>query len=207
MAVEALGSYRLLGETVDDAACEAFDKTAKLMGLSYPGGPALAKLAEQGQLGRFKLPRPMLHSDDLEMSFSGLKTAVSLMVRDATPADYPDIAIEFQEAVADVLSTKAIRALSQTGLTQLVVAGGVGANQRLRARLVERCTARGAQVFFPPLRLCTDNGAMIAHAAGLRLAAQHSSGARSEKPLECGAQSGGFSVKPRWALSSLDVMG
>lgn len=193
MAVEALGNYTLLGETVDDAAGEAFDKTAKLMGLPYPGGPALSKLAEQGQLGRYKLPRPMLHSDDLEMSFSGLKTAVSLLVRDAPADDYPHIAIEFQEAVADVLSTKALRALTSTGYGQLVVAGGVGANQRLRAKLIERCSKRGAQVFFPPLRLCTDNGAMIAHAAGLRLAAA--------PPLNLSA--GSFSVKPRWDLSSL----
>jgi N6-L-threonylcarbamoyladenine synthase len=193
MAVEALGNYTLLGETVDDAAGEAFDKTAKLMGLPYPGGPALSKLAEQGQLGRYKLPRPMLHSDDLEMSFSGLKTAVSLLVRDAPAVDYPHIAIEFQEAVADVLSTKALRSLASTGYTQLVVAGGVGANQRLRTKLIERCSKRGAQVFFPPLRLCTDNGAMIAHAAGLRLAAG--------TPLDLSA--GSFSVKPRWDLSSL----
>jgi N6-L-threonylcarbamoyladenine synthase len=193
MSVEALGQYTLLGETVDDAAGEAFDKTAKLMGLPYPGGPALSKLAEKGQLGRFKLPRPMLHSDDLEMSFSGLKTAVSLLVRDAPIDDYPHIAIEFQEAVADVLSTKALSALAKTGLSQLVVAGGVGANQRLRSKLVERCSQRGAQVFFPPLRLCTDNGAMIAHAAGLRLAA----GA----PLDL--SNGGFNVKPRWDLASL----
>ena len=193
MSIEALGQYTLLGETVDDAAGEAFDKTAKLMGLPYPGGPALSKLAEKGQLGRFKLPRPMLHSDDLEMSFSGLKTAVSLLVRDASVDDYPHIAIEFQEAVADVLSSKALSALAKTGLSQLVVAGGVGANQRLRAKLIERCTQRGAQVFFPPLRLCTDNGAMIAHAAGLRLAA----GALFD------ISTGSFNVQPRWDLASL----
>lgn len=196
MSVQGLGEYTLLGETVDDAAGEAFDKTAKLMGLPYPGGPALSKLAEQGQLGRYTLPRPMLHSDDLEMSFSGLKTAVSLLVRDAPIADYPHIAIEFQEAVADVLSAKALRALATTGLSDLVVAGGVGANQRLRSKLLERCTARGAQVFFPPLRLCTDNGAMIAHAAGLRLAIE---GLQERK-------SGGFSVKPRWDLSTLPAV-
>jgi len=193
MAVQGLGQYTLLGETVDDAAGEAFDKTAKLMGLPYPGGPALSKLAEQGQLGRYKLPRPMLHSDDLEMSFSGLKTAVSLLVREAPKQDYPHIAIEFQEAVAEVLSTKALRALALTGMNQLVVAGGVGANQRLRTKLIERCTQRGAKVFFPPLRLCTDNGAMIAHAAGLRLAA----GSMPAQSL------GGFNVKPRWDLASL----
>ena len=199
MAVDGLGDYRLLGETVDDAAGEAFDKTAKLLGLSYPGGPALARLALAGRSGRFRLPRPMLHSGDLEMSFSGLKTAVALLVRDADPKDHADIAAEFQEAVADVLSSKALSALELTGFSRLVVAGGVGANIRLRERLVERCAARGAQVYFPPLHLCTDNGAMIAHAAGLRLAA-------GAYPPIADERIGAFSVRPRWDLASLQPL-
>ncbi len=197
MAVHALGQYELLGETVDDAAGEAFDKTAKLLGLPYPGGPALARLALQGTPGKFRLPRPMLHSDDLDMSFSGLKTAVSLLVRDAQPSDHADIAAEFQEAVTDVLTAKALRAMQQTGFTRLVVAGGVGANVRLRARLTEALTARGGSVHFPPMHLCTDNGAMIAHAAGLRLAA-----GQALSPASA-SNAGAFNVRPRWDLGSL----
>jgi N6-L-threonylcarbamoyladenine synthase len=202
MAVHGVGDYTLLGETVDDAAGEAFDKTAKLLGLSYPGGPAVARLAEQGRPGRFRLPRPMLHSDSLDMSFSGLKTAVASLVREVTPADHADVAAEFQEAVSELLASKALRALDQTGLAQLVVAGGVGANLRLRARLDSACAARGARVFYPPLRLCTDNGAMIAHAAGLRLAAAEHQGLAAGAGLT-GLAQGGFNVRPRWPLSSL----
>lgn len=197
MAVRAVGDYELLGETVDDAAGEAFDKTAKLLGLPYPGGPALSALAAQGRAGRFRLPRPMLHSDNLDMSFSGLKTAVATLLREVGAADHADVAAEFQEAVAELLSTKAMRALAQTGFERLVVAGGVGANLRLRARLDSEAAARGARVFYPPLRLCTDNGAMIAFAAGLRLAAAGASVPAGSPPR------GSFNVRPRWDLASL----
>jgi N6-L-threonylcarbamoyladenine synthase len=205
MAVRGVGDYTLLGETVDDAAGEAFDKTAKLLGLPYPGGPALAKLALQGRPGRFRLPRPMLHSDSLDMSFSGLKTAVATLLRELGADDHADVAAEFQEAVADVLTTKAMRALAETGLSRLVVAGGVGANLRLRAALVEACSTRGAEVFFPPLRLCTDNGAMIAHAAALRLAAGADPGHAAWR--EDSLPRGGFNVRPRWSLASLKPPG
>lgn len=193
MAVHGVGQYSLLGESVDDAAGEAFDKTAKLLGLPYPGGALLAKLAAQGQAGQFDLPRPMIHSGDLNMSFSGLKTAVLTEVT-RLRAQYPqglpdavrnDLCRAFQDAVVDVLFAKARAALQQTGFTQLVVAGGVGANAELRARL----QSLDAQVFFPKAEWCTDNGAMIAYAA-----AQH---------LDAARPAGGFTVKPRWALSSL----
>jgi len=196
--VHGVGRYRLLGDTLDDAAGEAFDKTAKLLGLPYPGGPALAALAEQGDAGAVALPRPMLDSGDLDVSFSGLKTAVALRARDASggadPARLPvarkaDIAAAFQAAVVDVLVAKALQALGATGLASLVVAGGVGANRLLRARLRDALAARGASVHFPELRFCTDNGAMIAMAAALRLAE-----AKSDY---------GFSVCPRWELQSL----
>jgi N6-L-threonylcarbamoyladenine synthase len=194
MAVEEVGRYRLLGESADDAAGEAFDKAAKLLELPYPGGPALAKLAESGNPHRFKLPRPMLNSADLNFSFSGLKTAVSLLTRDAelVRRAKADIAASFQEAIVDVLSAKCQRAMSATGLNCLVVAGGVGANLRLRQRLDELAGGRGARVFYPPLRLCTDNGAMIAFAAALRL---------ERYPTSAGSR--GFTVRPRWDLDSL----
>ena len=154
MQVDRLGSYTLLGETVDDAAGEAFDKTAKLLGLGYPGGPALSKLADQfaqsGWPRRFDLPRPMLHSGDLNFSFSGLKTAVLTLVKkqEMTPQTQAALAFAFQEAVTDVLSEKAVAALSRTGLTRLVVAGGVGANRSLRTVLLQKATKMGASVFF-----------------------------------------------------------
>jgi N6-L-threonylcarbamoyladenine synthase len=194
MAVEEVGRYRLLGESADDAAGEAFDKAAKLLELPYPGGPALAKLAESGNPHRFKLPRPMLNSADLNFSFSGLKTAVSLLTRDAelVRRAKADIAASFQEAIVDVLSAKCQRAMSATGLNCLVVAGGVGANLRLRQRLDELAGGLGARVFYPPLRLCTDNGAMIAFAAALRL---------ERYPTSAGLR--GFTVRPRWDLDSL----
>lgn len=201
MAVRAVGHYELLGETVDDAAGEAFDKTAKLLGLPYPGGPALARLAAQGRPGRFRLPRPMLHADNLDMSFSGLKTAVATLLRDLPAADHADVAAEFQEAVAELLTAKALRALAQTGLQRLVVAGGVGANLRLRASLDAACAAQGAKVYYPPLRLCTDNGAMIAYAAGLRLDAGGSGS--SLAPTAQPAPRGAFNVRPRWDLQTL----
>ncbi|HVE49746.1 MAG TPA: tRNA (adenosine(37)-N6)-threonylcarbamoyltransferase complex transferase subunit TsaD [Casimicrobiaceae bacterium] len=192
--VRRVGDYALLGETHDDAAGEAFDKTAKLLGLGYPGGPALAQLAESGARGAVALPRPMLDSGDLAMSFSGLKTAVATLVRRAGGADAlghqarADIALEFQSAVVDVLVAKALAALKATQLDRLVVAGGVGANRELRARLHDAASRRGARVFFPDLAFCTDNGAMIALAGALRI-------------VDAGSRDGGFSVRPRWPLS------
>ena len=170
MEVEGVGRYRLLGETRDDAAGEAFDKSAKLLGLAYPGGPALAVLAEQGQPGRFTFPRPMLDRLGLEFSFSGLKTAVALAVRAQPLNDQlrADIARAVQDAIVEVLVVKSMRALAQLHLGALVVSGGVGANRELRARL-EACAAKlGARVFFPRLEFCTDNAAMIAIAGLLR---------------------------------------
>lgn len=195
MRVAGVGDYVLLGETVDDAAGEAFDKTAKLIGLGYPGGPALAKLALQGRPGRFKLPRPMLHSKDFDFSFSGLKTAVLMA---ATAADFrdedkADLAAEFQAAAVDVLVAKSMAALRHTGLKQLVVAGGVGANQLLRTQLDAAAAKRKARVYYPEFELCTDNGAMIAFAGALRFAA----GAQG------GDGSGRFAVKPRWSLQEI----
>lgn len=194
MQVDGIGQYRLLGETVDDAAGEAFDKTAKLLGLGYPGGQSLANLATRGQAGRFKLPRPMLHSGDLNFSFSGLKTAVALLIskHEAAPQMHADIARAFEDAVTDVLVEKSLSALEMTGLQQLVVAGGVGANAQLRQKLSYRLTALGATVFFPELEFCTDNGAMIALAGALRL--QHINNAPRTADR--------FTVKARWQLES-----
>ncbi len=259
MRVDGIGQYTLLGETLDDAAGEAFDKSAKLLGLGYPGGPALAKLAASGHTGQFKLPRPMLHSGNLEFSFSGLKTAVLTLVRQqaclphANPLDETtshstrlqttaakslvipqagegaktpspqsspasgrgderekqlsiseslresqifeqtraNIACAVQEAIIDVLAVKARAALTQTGLSRLVVAGGVGANQLLRSRLNEDIGKRGGTVFYPDLEFCTDNGAMIAFAGALRLAQQQVNKNYS------------FNVKPRWNLAEI----
>ena len=197
--VAGVGRYRLLGDTQDDAAGEAFDKTAKLLGLPYPGGPALSALAEKGAPGAVKLPRPMLDSGDLDFSFSGLKTAVLTLARreagDASPSTLPesrkaDIAREFQSAIVDVLASKAIAALDATGLRTLVVAGGVGANTALRARLARETKARESEVYFPELAFCTDNGAMIALVGALRLPT-----ARADDFT--------FSIKPRWDLASL----
>ena len=177
MRVDGVGQYQLLGETLDDAAGEAFDKSAKLMGLPYPGGPHLAKLAEGGDSQRFQLPRPMKHSQDLDFSFSGLKTAVLTTLRKLEKEDavseqqLADLAASTEVAIVDVLGHKAIKAMEQTGLKRLVVAGGVGANIHLRSFLEEKMAALGGQVYFPPLVLCTDNGAMIAHAASERVKA------------------------------------
>ncbi|MBP6706997.1 MAG: tRNA (adenosine(37)-N6)-threonylcarbamoyltransferase complex transferase subunit TsaD, partial [Achromobacter sp.] len=165
MRVDGVGRYELLGETLDDAAGEAFDKSAKLMGLGYPGGPALSKLAGSGDATRFELPRPMLHSGDLDFSFSGLKTAVLTRVKAAEQAGgldeqtRADLAAATQAAIVEVLAAKSIRALKQTGLRRLVVAGGVGANQLLRAKLDAALKPLKARAYFPPLHLCTDNGA------------------------------------------------
>ena len=199
MRVNAFGSYELLGETLDDAAGEAFDKTAQLLGEGYPGGPAVSRLAESGTPGAIELPRPMLHSPSLDMSFSGLKTAVLTAVNDAKDLSDPqfrsDLALAFTEAVAEVLTTKAVKAIKTTGIKQLVVAGGVSANKTLRASLIEACRKRGAHVFFPPQRLCTDNGAMIAVAGMMRLQRM------SEEELQNACKRWSFSAKPRWTLS------
>jgi N6-L-threonylcarbamoyladenine synthase len=194
MRVDGVGRYTLLGESVDDAAGEAFDKSAKLLGLDYPGGALLAKLALHGTPGRFKLPRPMLHSGDLDFSFSGLKTAVLTLTQQNELNDQTraDIAHAAQEAIVDVLATKALSALGQAGLDQLVVAGGVGANQLLRSRLSENIGKRGGKVFYPDLEFCTDNGAMIAFAGAMRLL--HQPAQRDYR----------FNVKPRWDLQQLN---
>jgi N6-L-threonylcarbamoyladenine synthase len=198
MQVDAVGQYKLLGETVDDAAGEAFDKTAKLLGLGYPGGAALSKLARQGRPGQFKLPRPMLNSGDLNFSFSGLKTAVLTLInkQEITQQICADIALAFQDAVVDVLSEKSLAALAQTGLTQLVVAGGVGANEQLRRNLSEKAALKGATVFYPELEFCTDNGAMIAFAGAMRLQTV------ADKTWQPASS---FTVNARWNLEMLDA--
>ncbi|MBY0483818.1 tRNA (adenosine(37)-N6)-threonylcarbamoyltransferase complex transferase subunit TsaD [Nitrosomonas sp.] len=197
MQVDAVGHYKLLGETVDDAAGEAFDKTAKLLGLGYPGGAALSKLAQQGQSGRFKLPRPMLNSGDLNFSFSGLKTAVLTLInkQEITQQTSADIALAFQEAIVEVLTEKSLTALSRTDLTQLVVAGGVGANDQLRQNLSSKASAKGATVFYPELEFCTDNGAMIAFSGAMRLLAS---------PDKNWPPASSFTVNARWNLEMLD---
>ncbi len=190
--MSAVGDYELLGETVDDAAGEAFDKTAKLLGLPYPGGPALAKLADSGNPKRFKLPRPMIASGDLNFSFSGLKTAALTLAsrEDTTAQNKADIAAAFQAAIVEVLVAKSTDAVSRTGVDQLVVAGGVGANRHLREALAQKTVSEGFEVFYPPLDLCTDNGAMIAYAGAQR--------------LEAGVMAPySFSVRPRWDLEEL----
>lgn len=197
MRVAGIGEYELLGETMDDAAGEAFDKTAKLLGLGYPGGPALAQLAEKGRAGRFRLPRPMLASGDLNLSFSGLKTAVLTLtaqhkVDEQTRAD---IAAEFQAAIVEVLVAKSLAALEGSGLKQLVVAGGVGANRLLRERLTQAAGRRAFAVFYPEMEFCTDNGAMIAFAGALRLQKRGSRSDHREPTV--------FTVRPRWDLEEL----
>jgi len=190
VAVRGLGDYETLGQSIDDAAGEAFDKTAKILGLGYPGGPALAALAETGTAGRFEFPRPMTRRPGLDFSFSGLKTAVAYALRDAReqPGLKADIARDFEQAVVDTLVLKCQRALKQSGLPRLVVAGGVGANQRLRMELGQACEALGVALFFPRLEFCTDNGAMIAYAGHARLAGGESQGpdigARARWPLD-----------------------
>ncbi len=198
MRVDGVGAYELLGETLDDAAGEAFDKTAKLMGLGYPGGPALSNLAQQGDPAAYDLPRPMLHSRDLDFSFSGLKTAVLTRVKGIEKAGSPlsaqqraDLAASTEAAIVDVLAAKSIKAMKQTGLKRLVVAGGVGANRLLRTRLVKAMAKLDGEVFFPPLDLCTDNGAMIAFAAAMRVNAGL---------VDLADMGHAFTVKPRWDL-------
>jgi len=206
MKVSGVGRYELLGETLDDAAGEAFDKTAKLLGLDYPGGAAISKLAEKGRPGQFDLPKPMLHSGDLDFSFSGLKTAVLNQVKkfqeknitDATEVAqfHADLARAFVESLVAVLVSKSERALKQTGCKHLVLAGGVGANLQLRAALNEKATKNGFEVHYPPLDLCTDNGVMIAFAGALRLLA----------PNNGSTTSGAFDIKPRWDLQSNNLV-
>jgi N6-L-threonylcarbamoyladenine synthase len=200
MDVQGVGRYALLGETIDDAAGEAFDKSAKLLGLGYPGGPLLARLAEQGRPDAFALPRPLLHSGDLDFSFAGLKTAVLTAQRKlgATMSDTAraDLAASTQAAIVDVLVAKSLKALQRTGSKRLVVAGGVGANLRLRERLNAGAAKLGAAMHYPPLALCTDNGAMIALAAALRLEAGLAG------PVERNVE-GAFDVRPRWSLAEI----
>ncbi|WKU18543.1 tRNA (adenosine(37)-N6)-threonylcarbamoyltransferase complex transferase subunit TsaD [Advenella alkanexedens] len=200
MRVNGVGQYELLGETLDDAAGEAFDKSAKLMGLPYPGGPALSKLAEKGDPAAYALPRPMMHSPDLDFSFSGLKTAVLTTLRKIEQAgplgeqDRANLAASAQQAIVDVLGYKVIKAMKKTRLKRLVVAGGVGANSQLRSYLRSEMAKQGGQVFFPPLALCTDNGAMIAHAASERVKAGL---------VDLNNSAYAFGVRPRWDLAEV----
>jgi N6-L-threonylcarbamoyladenine synthase len=193
LQVEAVGQYTLLGESIDDAAGEAFDKTAKLLGLGYPGGPALARLAERGNPDVFDFPRPMTQRPGLDLSFSGLKTHVltTWQALEQTEQTRANIARAFEDAVIDTLTIKCRRALQQTGLKSLIVAGGVGANQRLRSRLVQLADDMDIAVYYPRPIFCTDNGAMIAYAGFLRLKA-----GQFEPPS--------FGARPRWPINELD---
>jgi len=198
MRVDGVGRYELLGETIDDAAGEAFDKSAKLMGLGYPGGPALSKLAQQGDPAAFKLPRPLLHSGNLDFSFAGLKTAVLTQTKklgDQLPERKADLAASTEAAIVEVLVKKSLAALADTGLQRIVVAGGVGANRLLREQLNDACARRGVRVHYPELSLCTDNGAMIAMAAAMRL----------EAGVDVASTDYGFDVRPRWSLQGVAV--
>ncbi|MEK8033239.1 tRNA (adenosine(37)-N6)-threonylcarbamoyltransferase complex transferase subunit TsaD [Ideonella sp. DXS29W] len=199
MRVDGVGHYELLGETIDDAAGEAFDKSAKLLGLGYPGGPALARLATQGNGLAFELPRPLLHQPNLDFSFAGLKTAVMTTLNrlgpDVNDAQRADLAASTQAAIVEVLVRKSMRAIRQTGLRRLVVAGGVGANAALRHELGQACTRMGVKVHYPELHLCTDNGAMIAMAAAMRCQAG----------LAVLSNEHRFGVKPRWDLAEAGV--
>ncbi len=196
MRVDEVGQYEILGETIDDAAGEAFDKSAKLLGLPYPGGPHLSKLAEQGRADAFELPRPLLHSGKPDFSFAGLKTAVLTQVKKLGDApseqQRADLAASTQAAIVEVLVKKSLLALKSTGLKRLVVAGGVGANALLRTELNAACMKRGVRVHYPELSLCTDNGAMIAMAAAMRL----------QRGMARLREDGGFGVRPRWDLSA-----
>ncbi|MDD2610810.1 MAG: tRNA (adenosine(37)-N6)-threonylcarbamoyltransferase complex transferase subunit TsaD [Giesbergeria sp.] len=196
MRVDGVGQYQLLGETIDDAAGEAFDKSAKLLGLGYPGGPALSRLAEQGQPDAFKLPRPLLHSGNLDFSFAGLKTAVLTQAKKLgqdLAARKADLAASTQAAIVDVLVKKSIMALKETGLRRLVVAGGVGANALLRQQLNAACARLQVRVHYPELHLCTDNGAMIALAAAMRL----------QSGQQQATTTYAFDVMPRWPLDAI----
>lgn len=194
--VEDIGEYTILGESVDDAAGEAFDKTAKLLGLGYPGGPALAQLAQQGHPHAFHFPRPMTQRPGLDFSFSGLKTHVLTTWQAQTQQDEQtraDIARAFEEAVIDTLAIKCQRALQQTGLKSLVIAGGVGANQRLRTHFTQLAKEIGFSIYYPRPSFCTDNGAMIAYAGSLRLASGQS-------------ESLSFRARPRWSMKELNLL-
>ncbi|MEN5179091.1 tRNA (adenosine(37)-N6)-threonylcarbamoyltransferase complex transferase subunit TsaD [Comamonas testosteroni] len=196
MRVDGVGQYAILGETIDDAAGEAFDKSAKLLGLPYPGGPELSRLAQSGDPEAFKLPRPLLHSGDLDFSFAGLKTAVLTQAKklgDTLDARKADLAASTQAAIVEVLVKKTLSALKDTGMKRVVVAGGVGANRLLREQLNTACAKRGVRVHYPELHLCTDNGAMIAMAAAMRIQAGQQ---QAEKIYA-------FDVKPRWPLDSI----
>ena len=204
MRVDGVGQYTLLGETLDDAAGEAFDKSAKLLGLGYPGGPAISRLAEFGDPTVYKLPRPMLHSKDLNFSFSGLKTAVLTVVKNhqekvianICEQDKADIARGFVDAIIDVLTAKCLTALKHTGLKRLVIAGGVGANQQLRASLDAAAAKKHFRVYYPELEFCTDNGAMIAFAGALRL----------QINPQAAQYDYSFNVRPRWPLDEIKVV-
>ena len=193
--VRGVGRYHTLGQTLDDAAGEAFDKTAKLLGLAYPGGPALAALAKTGRPGVFRFPRPMLDRPGLEFSFSGLKTAVVIATRDLDMHEQTraDVARGFQDAVVETMVVKTVRALKQTGLRSVIVAGGVGANMALREQLKHAVEGMGGQVFYPRLEFCTDNGAMIAYAGHVRLAA----GQADTEPMQ---------TRARWPLAELQPL-
>jgi N6-L-threonylcarbamoyladenine synthase len=198
MRVEGVGRYELLGESIDDAAGEAFDKSAKLMGLGYPGGPALSRLAERGDPRAFKLPRPLLHSGDLDFSFAGLKTAVLTQAKKLGPdleARKADLAAATQAAIVEVLVKKSLAALDRCAMDRLVVAGGVGANRALRQDLLAAAVERGLHVHYPEPEFCTDNGAMIAMAAAMRLAAG----------VQAVTRDYAFDVKPRWPLGELSL--
>jgi len=203
MRVDGVGRYTLLGETLDDAAGEAFDKSAKLLGLGYPGGPAISRLAEFGDPSAYTLPRPMLHSKDFNFSFSGLKTAVLTVVKNhdekvianICEQDKANIARGFVDAIVDVLVAKCVNALRHTGLKRLVIAGGVGANKQLREALNAAAAKRKFRVFYPELEFCTDNGAMIAFAGAMRL----------EKNPDLAVRDYAFNVRPRWPLDELEA--
>ncbi|MCC2960844.1 tRNA (adenosine(37)-N6)-threonylcarbamoyltransferase complex transferase subunit TsaD [Massilia sp. IC2-278] len=203
MRVDGVGRYTLLGETLDDAAGEAFDKSAKLLGLGYPGGPAISRLAEFGDPAAYTLPRPMLHSKDFNFSFSGLKTAVLTVVKNheekvianICEQDKANIARGFVDAIVDVLVAKCVNALRHTGLKRLVIAGGVGANKQLREALNAAAAKRKFRVFYPELEFCTDNGAMIAFAGAMRL----------EKNPALAMRDYAFNVRPRWPLDELEA--
>lgn len=198
MRVDGVGQYALLGETLDDAAGEAFDKSAKLLGLGYPGGPALSRLAEFGDPSVYTLPRPMLHSKNLDFSFSGLKTAVLTTVKNQIAniceQDKANVARAFVDALVDVLVSKCVAALKQTGLKRLVIAGGVGANRQLRAGLNAAAARKRFNVYYPELEFCTDNGAMIAFAGAMRL----------QKHPDAAQRDYAFNVRPRWPLDQID---
>lgn len=198
MRVDGVGRYALLGETIDDAAGEAFDKSAKLMGLGYPGGPVLARLAERGRADAYALPRPLLHSGNLDFSFAGLKTAVLTQHRKLgvapTSGQLADLAASTQAAIVEVLVKKSLAALKATGLDRLVVSGGVGANAQLRRTLDAAMQRHGWRVHYPELALCTDNGAMIALAAAMRLQAGAAQASMDHA----------FDVRPRWPLDQID---